>query len=180
MFENFADFHAAESLGGFLHWNYCWVGHGHWYALYGYLIGLPQQGPGQCWPHCLGAMSGFWCIRRQLFPDCVNRLVFSRWDSWFGAAGLDHASDFATHLLTVCFTVCVGWRSTFPLSPSFVVVLNVSQLTAASRFLVSLRWCVCPFRVLRTSWWLFNYHCHRHAAERSRRVPWASVAPSCH
>ena len=118
--------------------------------------------------------------RRQLFPDCINRFAFSRWDSWFGAAGLDHASDFATRLLTVCFTVCVGWRSTFPLSPSFVVVLNVSQLTAASRFLVSLRWCACPSMVLRTSWLLFNYHRHRHAEERSRRVPWASVAPSCH
>ena len=104
-------------------------------------------------------------------------LSFLRWDSWLGEASLDHASDLATHLLTVCFTVCVGWRSTFPLSLLFVVVLNVSQLTAGSRFLVSLRWCAWPSRVWRTGWLLFNYHRRRHATERSRRVPWASVAP---
>ena len=53
------------------------------------------------------------------------------------------AQDF-WHLLTVFSIVYVGWRPTFPLSPSCVVVLSVGQLTAVSRLLVSLRWCVWP------------------------------------
>ena len=108
------------------------AGQGRLYFRIWLLVGLLQQNSGQCWPHCLGAMFGFWCIRKQLFPDCINRLAFSRWDSWLGKADLDHASDLTTHPLTVFSTVCVGWRPTFYLSLLFVVVLSVGQLTASA------------------------------------------------
>ena len=127
-----------------------------------------------------GVMLGFWCIWRQPFPDCINRLAFSRWDSWLGGASLDHASDLATHLLTVFSTVCVGWRPTSPLSFVAVFMLSVLQLTAWSLCLVLLRWDVWPSRIWRNGWLLLSCRHHRRLTERSRIAPWASVAPSYH
>ena len=43
---------------------------------------------------------------------------------------MDHASDLATHCLTVFSTVCMGRRPTFPFSFVYVLMLSVSQLTA--------------------------------------------------
>ena len=140
--------------------------------------GFPVQNPGQCWPHCRGAMLGFWCIWRQLFPDCINRLVFCRWDSWLGEANLAHASDLATHPLTVFSTVCAGWRPTFPLSIMYVFMLSVSQLMTGLLCLVLLRWGVWPARVWQAGLLLFSCCRHRRLTERSCQSLLASFCRS--
>ena len=139
---------------------------------------LPNQNPGQCWPHGLGAMFWFWCTWRQLFPDCISRLAFSRCDSWLGEVSLDHASDLATHRLTLFFTVSVGWRPIFHLSFVFVFMLSVSQLTAGLLCLLSLRWCVWPSRVWRTGWLLIS--CYRHRRITVYRIYVKGTVPGVH
>ena len=124
------------------------------------------------------ASLGAWKWR---FPDWTIPLAFWRCDSWSGAADLDHASNLATHSLTVSFfVVCVGWRPTVPLSFVFVCRLSVGQLTAGFHCLVLLRWGAWQSRVWRTSWLPLSCLRHRRFTERSRRPPWASVALSCH